>query len=163
CVRHEAGHDLDDHHRGSDNDHDARTPFRVRKIRHEIVSLTETGMINPVHQMKLSRSENFSSKIVSECSVETTHLTELWCVPQCYCESCIAPERARQCCHNATNEIKISIAPNVQTIAAPDGRSQQKERNRPAIPPTHAMIHPMSNRRLILVARLIPQTAGTIR
>ncbi|MGC2627406.1 MAG: hypothetical protein WA269_11245, partial [Candidatus Udaeobacter sp.] len=48
-VGHQTGRDLDDHHRGSDADHDARTPFRVRKIRHEIVSLTETGMINPMH------------------------------------------------------------------------------------------------------------------
>jgi hypothetical protein len=48
-VRREAGRDLDDHHRGSDTDHDARAPFRMRKIRHEIVCLPETGMICPMH------------------------------------------------------------------------------------------------------------------
>jgi len=48
-VRHQAGHDLDDHHRGSDSDHDARASFRMRKIRHEIVSLTKTRVIGSMH------------------------------------------------------------------------------------------------------------------
>jgi hypothetical protein len=38
-----------DRHRGSDTDHDARASFRMRKIRNEIVCLTETGMISAMH------------------------------------------------------------------------------------------------------------------
>jgi hypothetical protein len=48
-VRHHAGRDLDDHHCGSDTDHNPRAPFRVRKIRDEIVSLTKMGMIRAMH------------------------------------------------------------------------------------------------------------------
>jgi hypothetical protein len=48
-VRHEAGRDLDNHHRGSDTDHDPRAPFRMRKIRNEIVSLTKTRVIGAKH------------------------------------------------------------------------------------------------------------------
>jgi hypothetical protein len=48
-VRHHAGRDLDNHHRGSDTDHDARAPFRMRKIRHEIVPLTKMRVIRAMH------------------------------------------------------------------------------------------------------------------
>jgi hypothetical protein len=48
-VRHEAGRDLDNHHRGSDTDHNPRAPFRMRKIRNEIVSLTKTRVIGAKH------------------------------------------------------------------------------------------------------------------
>jgi hypothetical protein len=48
-VRHEAGRDLDNHHRGSDTDHNPRAPFRMRKIRNEIVPLTKTRVIGPMH------------------------------------------------------------------------------------------------------------------
>ena len=41
--------DLDNHHRGSDTDHDPRAPFRMRKIRNEIVSLTKTRVIGAMH------------------------------------------------------------------------------------------------------------------
>jgi len=44
-----AGGDLDDHHSGSDTDHDPRSPFRMGKIRYEIVRFTKMGMIRPVH------------------------------------------------------------------------------------------------------------------
>ena len=44
-----AGSDLDNHHRGSDTDHDARAAFRVRKIRDEIVPLTKTRVIRAMH------------------------------------------------------------------------------------------------------------------
>jgi hypothetical protein len=49
-VRHQAGHDLDNHHRRSDTDHDARAPFRMRKIRDEIVSLTKARVIRAMHR-----------------------------------------------------------------------------------------------------------------
>ena len=42
----------------------------------------------------------------------------------------------------------------MQTIAAPDGRSHQKERNKPAIPPSNAMSQPMRSGRLILVRQI---------
>jgi hypothetical protein len=49
-MRHQANADLDDHHRRRNADHNASSPFRVRKIRNEIVSLTKTGMISPTHR-----------------------------------------------------------------------------------------------------------------
>src|SRR4051812_48327906 len=48
-VRHQTGDDLDNHHRGSGTDHDARAPFRMRKIRNEIVCLTKTRVIRAMH------------------------------------------------------------------------------------------------------------------
>ena len=48
-LRHQTADDLDNHHRGSGTDHDAHAPFRLRKIRNEIVRLTETGMFGPMH------------------------------------------------------------------------------------------------------------------
>ena len=51
----------------------------------------------------------------------------------------------------------------MQTIAAPDGRSQQNDRPNPPIPPSVAMIQPMSRRARVPRATVIPQTAGTIR
>jgi len=48
-VRHQTGDDLDNHHRGSDTDHNPRAPFRMRKIRNEIVSLTKTRVIRAKH------------------------------------------------------------------------------------------------------------------
>jgi hypothetical protein len=52
-VRHQPDDDLENHHRGSDTDHDARASFRVREIRNEIVSLTKTGMISSMHQITI--------------------------------------------------------------------------------------------------------------
>ena len=49
-LRHQPDNDLENHHRGSDTDHDARAPFRVRKIRNEIVPLTKTRMIGCITQ-----------------------------------------------------------------------------------------------------------------
>jgi hypothetical protein len=80
-----------------------------------------------------------------------------------YLRSEIPTEWARRCCHKAKSEIRISSAPKVQTIAAPEGKSHQKERNNPAMPPKSAMKQPMSKRFAVLCARLIPQTAGTIK
>src|SRR5439155_20292176 len=57
-VRHQANRDLEDHHCGSDTDDDASAPFRMRKIRNEIVRLVETRMIGPMHQAKLPRQRN---------------------------------------------------------------------------------------------------------
>src|SRR5437870_3289593 len=146
-VYQQANRDLEDHHCGSDTDDDASAPFRVRKVRHEIVSLSETGMISAMHQTKATAArKNYPQKSWPKSAADAAPLRELSCVPQSYCEPCIARERTRQCCHTAKNEIRISIVPNVQTIAAPDGRSHQKERNNPAIPPSHAIIHPMSKR-----------------
>jgi hypothetical protein len=48
-MRHQTGSDLDNHHRRSDNDDDARAPFRMRKIRHEIVPLPKTRVIRAMH------------------------------------------------------------------------------------------------------------------
>ena len=48
-TRHQPNGDLDNHHRGRNTDHDAGAPFRVRKIRNEIVCLPETGMISSMH------------------------------------------------------------------------------------------------------------------
>ena len=62
-----------------------------------------------------------------------------------------------------TNPIAISSTPNVQTMAAPEGRSHWNERNNPATPPSRAMTHPIRRRVVKDRARLIPQTAGTIR
>ena len=44
-VRHQTGDD----HRGSGPDHDTHAAFRLRKIRNEIVRLTETGMLGKMH------------------------------------------------------------------------------------------------------------------
>src|SRR5204862_7863962 len=68
-----------------------------------------------------------------------------------------------RCRAKPINEMKMRIAPKVQTIAAPEGKSHQKERNNPAIPPKSAMNQPMSKRFAVRRARLIPQTAGTIK
>src|SRR4029077_1442790 len=58
--------------------------------------------------------------------------------------------------HSPRNDMSINSAPNVQTIAAPDGRSHQKERNRPAIPPSqHCPTRPDSApHRLTLIRTL---------
>ena len=60
-------------------------------------------------------------------------------------------------------ETTINSAPKVQTIAAPEGKSPQNEKKSPPTPPIKAMIQPINSRRLSEPARLIPQTAGTIR
>src|SRR5436309_8813637 len=54
-VRHQPDDDLDDHHCSRNPDYDAGAPFRVRKIRNEIVRFAKTGMIRPMHQPKLPR------------------------------------------------------------------------------------------------------------
>src|SRR6266404_6053900 len=40
---------------------------------------------------------------------------------------------------NARRETRISSAPKVKTIAAPEGKSHQKERNKPTTPPMSAI------------------------
>jgi hypothetical protein len=40
-MRHQPDDDLDNHHRGGNANHDAGPAFRVRKIRNEIVRLSE--------------------------------------------------------------------------------------------------------------------------
>jgi hypothetical protein len=54
-VRHQASGDFDNHHRGSNRDYNPRAPFRVRKIRNEVVRFAKAGMIRPMHQPKLPR------------------------------------------------------------------------------------------------------------
>src|SRR6266404_1786335 len=62
-TRHQTHCDLEDHHHGSDADHDPRAPFRPGKIGDKVVRLPETRMIRPVHE---SQSTRFSivAKIV---------------------------------------------------------------------------------------------------
>jgi hypothetical protein len=48
-MRRQPGDNLDNHHRGRNTDHDACAPFRMRKIRQEIVLLTKTRMISSMH------------------------------------------------------------------------------------------------------------------
>jgi hypothetical protein len=48
-VRRQPNRDLDNHHRGSNTNHNTRAPFRMRKIGNKVVSLTKTRMICPMH------------------------------------------------------------------------------------------------------------------
>ena len=64
---------------------------------------------------------------------------------------------------NETSDTTIKRAPNVQTMAAPEGKSHQKEKKSPPTPPINAMSQPIKSLRPSEPARLIPQTAGTIR
>src|SRR5438132_740807 len=64
---------------------------------------------------------------------------------------------------NEISETRISNAPNVQTMAAPEGKSHQNERKSTPTPPIKAMSQPIRSLLPSEPARLIPQTAGTIR
>jgi hypothetical protein len=55
------------------------------------------------------------------------------------------------------------MAPNVQTMVAPDGKSHQNESNNPAILPRSDTPQPISRRIVTDRARLTAHTAGAIK
>ena len=62
------------------------------------------------------------------------------------------------------NPIMISSPPNVQTMAAPEGRSHWKERNNPATPPNRAISQPISDRLVMAMSMnlSIPVSRGRL-
>src|SRR5262249_51392922 len=80
-----------------------------------------------------SRTTNFTQRCETQISDRIGNAPKLQRIVQsefrrtayCHYESRFSVERSRWCCHKAKSEIRISNAPKVQTIAAPEGKSHQ--------------------------------------